>query len=172
MCMLRWRNNQRRKMWKCHFGDKFTSKKVVVVLVRVDYQKKNNKKLLKGLETIRVIYSGKVWRSSTHAVFNLSGQINLHNCFYYAMENPHKTCVKLLKICFLAKITFDYGLVHQVIDGTVTAWWKILWSSSKNYCPIHSVKADIDLQTRRGFGSFQTRCKNTAEQKSSRSEDR
>jgi hypothetical protein len=94
-----------------------------VVLVRVDYQKKNNKKLLKGLETIRVIYSGKVWRSSTHAVFHLNGQVNLHNCFYYAMENPHKTCVKLLKspsICFLAKITFDYGLVHQVIDGTVT----------------------------------------------------
>ena len=61
---------------------------------------------------------------SDEAVFHLNGQVNLHNCFYYAMENPHKTCVKPLKspsICFWAMITFDYGLVHQVTDnGTVT----------------------------------------------------
>ena len=60
---------------------------------------------------------------SDEAVFHLNGQVNLHNCFYYSTENPHVTCIKPLKspsVCFWAMISFDYGIVHHVIDGTVT----------------------------------------------------
>ena len=61
MCMLRWRNNQRRKMWKCHFGDKFTSKKVVRwlgVITPLCFEKKTL------LRTNKKHYLGHVWETS------------------------------------------------------------------------------------------------------------
>lgn len=60
---------------------------------------------------------------SDEAVFHLNGQVNLHNCFYYSTENPHVTCTKPMKsqsVCFWAMITFDHGIVHHVMEGTVT----------------------------------------------------
>ena len=46
----------------------------------------------------------------------------MHNCFYYASENPHQIHEKELKskaVTIWAMISYHHGITHYVFDGTV-----------------------------------------------------
>ena len=59
---------------------------------------------------------------SDEATFHMNGQVNLHNSFIYGFENPKATVIQPMKsplVTFWAMITFDYGILHHVFEGTV-----------------------------------------------------
>lgn len=61
---------------------------------------------------------------SDEASFHLNGQVNLHNSFYYASENPRLTTEKPMKsaaITFWVMISHQHGLTYRVIHDTVNS---------------------------------------------------
>lgn len=67
---------------------------------------------------------------SDEASFHVNGQVNLHNSFYYAADNPHLTTEKPMKspaVTFWVMISYQHGLTHRVIYDTV---------NSENYASI------------------------------------
>ena len=59
---------------------------------------------------------------SDEATFHLNGNVNLHNCFYYASENPHQILEKGMKsqsVTIWAMISYRHGIIYHVFDGTV-----------------------------------------------------
>lgn len=59
---------------------------------------------------------------SDEATFHLNGQVNLHNSFIYGFENPKAIVTHPMKsssVTVWAMITFNYGILHHVFEGTV-----------------------------------------------------
>lgn len=59
---------------------------------------------------------------SDEATFHLNGRVNLHNCYYYATENPHQIVEKPMKsksVTIWAMISYRHGIIYHVFDGTV-----------------------------------------------------
>ena len=104
----------------------------------------------------KVGYLRGLKKFNDETTFHMNREVNLHNSFTSGFENPKATVTQpdeIRLVTVWVMITFDYGILHHVFEGTVNQhnYTDML---IKKVVPFIKPKTVVTVPTRWSSGSF------------------